>query len=103
MSLELCTIFACVVRLHSTPCAEALVTLSAFHSMLCHVYGGCWRDDLTLIIFSVVVDLACLNLHHIATRTSDKILTLIHECHKMKFINLLKSFFCHVILQFLFL
>ena len=101
MPLEFCAILACVVRLRPAPSAEALITGSAFHSMLGHMDGGSRRYDLPLIVFGVVVDLAGLDLHDISTRTRDQILVLIHEGLEMKFVDLFELFGRQIILQFL--
>ena len=93
MPLELCAIFACMIRLNSAARAEALVTSSAFDTMLSHVHSCSWRNDLALVVFGVVVNLSRLNFHHIAARTSDKIGILIHKGFKMKFVDFFERFF----------
>ena len=89
-----------MVGLLLTSTTEVLLASIASHAEFGKVNTSLWAHQLPLVVFSVEVNLAFLNFHHVAAWAPYKVLVLLHELFHLHFIDFLYLLSCQIRLQF---
>lgn len=95
------TIFASMIRLNATSMAEIVLTGLASYSKLAHMDCRRRRHDLSSIVFSVIIDLALWELHHVTAGASGHVTWRCKYFVELRFLDLLSFVRTHIILHFL--